>query len=124
MLEAGVLVDQDQQIVHWHTPNDRTVNSLPDSSLLWEFMWTHKDKLLGFGHSRRGGGIPKPSLEDIASFSAVEMGLGKRLTWWIVSDHAVVRCKWVGPGRYNYHHEFCKEPYWVIKLRNLSEMES
>jgi hypothetical protein len=85
-LESGVVVGLDGSPLYWHLPLERTAGSLPNSRPLWDVFWEHRDNLLGFAHSHPGVGIPAPSQEDRTTFSAVERGLGKRLSWWICTE--------------------------------------
>lgn len=104
MREAGVLLDLEAKPLYWHVPANRSAGSLPDSSDLWKVFWENRNNILGFAHSHPGKGVPSPSYEDITTFSAIELALGKRLTWWIISEdlEGVVWIRWCGPGQYNY----------------------
>lgn len=115
MREAGVLVGNDDKPIYWHEPVNRTVASLPDSPSLWSLIWENRSNVKGFAHSHPGGGVPGPSHEDVTSFSAIELGLGRRLVWWIISEDDVIELKWQGPGPYDYvgkvvDHE--QLPWW------------
>ena len=101
-MEAGVVVGLRDQAIYWHLPHDRSGAALPDSLDLWSYLVQNKDQISGVAHSHPWGGIPHPSHEDITTFSAVELGLGKRLQWWVVGLYAVVMSTWEGPGPYDY----------------------
>ena len=121
MIEAGVIV-VDGQPVYWHSPKGRTGGSLPDSRTLWEVLWIHrKAESLGFAHSHPGSGIPSPSHTDITTFAAVEVGLGRRMVWWITSSDRVIALRWCGPGKHDYESEIIEEPVWARTLRKNSE---
>ena len=123
-IEAGVVIDTDGVPLFWHTPQDRTGGSLPDSVTLWDVFWTNRDKILGFAHSHPGGGVPGPSYEDVTTFAAVEAALGKRLDWWIASENRLVVARWKGPHRLTYEAELMdSNPTWLPKLRELSEYQ-
>jgi hypothetical protein len=120
MMEAAVVIDEAGEPIHWHVPPGRTAGSLPDSRQLWDVLWTNRERLRGVAHSHPGGGKPGPSWEDITTFSAVELALGRRLDWWITSADAVVVVRWVGPDKYAYGAELlATEPSWVARLREL-----
>jgi hypothetical protein len=119
-MEAAVVIDHEGTPIHWHVPPGRTAGSLPDSRELWDVLWNHRDRLSGVAHSHPGGGIPGPSHEDVTTFSAVELALGRRLNWWITSADAVVVARWQGPDRYDYRSDRVDpEPTWAEKLRRL-----
>lgn len=103
--EAGVLIDKSGQPIYWHVPRGRTSTHLPDSRELWDVIWANRDKLGGFAHTHPGDHPPTPSQEDITTFSAIELGLGKRLEWWIATDSKqpyLCRVVWCGPAKYDY----------------------
>jgi hypothetical protein len=119
-MEAGVVLDREGLPLHWHVPAGRTTGSLPDSRELWDVLWANRNALSGFAHSHPGSGIPGPSHEDVTTFSAVELALGRRLDWWITSGDAVVVVRWRGPGSYDYAAELvAEEPAWASRLRVL-----
>jgi len=124
MREAGVVIDSDGAPIFWHSPENRSVVSLPDSRLLWDVLWEYRESVEGVAHSHPGGGIPGPSYEDVTTFAAVEAGLGRRLLWWIASSDAVVVLWWVGPERLAYAKVTLEEvPPWADELRRLSNNE-
>jgi hypothetical protein len=121
VIEAGVVVDLDGAPLHWHLPPGRSGGSLPDSRELWEVIWANRERIAGIAHSHPGRGLPAPSHEDVTTFSAVELALGRRLSWWITSSDRVVVVTWSGPGSYDYVIESLdQEPGWVAELRRLS----
>lgn len=123
MIEAGVVVT-DMGPVFWHLPMGRTGGSLPDSRHLWDVLWDlRREPFLGFAHSHPGSGVPGPSDIDITTFAAVEMGLGRRLTWWITSSTHVICLRWRGPGKFDYNAFLVEEPDWAGKLREHSRGE-
>jgi len=122
MREAGVVLNKAGQPIYWHVPEDRLAHKLPDSQALWDFMWDNREDVLGFAHSHPGGGVPGPSYEDVTSFSGNELGLGRRLEWWITSSDSMVRLRWVGPEKYDYASFILTvEPYWADELRRRTE---
>lgn len=121
MMEVGAVVDRRGDVIHWHMPEGRENICLPDSRDLWTFLLEHKDVIQGVAHSHPGGGMPGPSHTDVTTFAALEVGLGRRLDWWITSADAMVVCRWVGPGRLSYAPiVMTVEPLWADQLRELS----
>jgi hypothetical protein len=123
MMEAGVVIDNNGEPIHWHTPNDRSSGHIPDSRPLWIIFKENRDRMVGFAHSHPGGGVPGPSWTDITTFEANESGLKKRLKWWIVSSEATVVAEWVGPDKFDYEVTPVEdEPSWVPGLRAASAL--
>ncbi len=121
MIEAGAVITG-AGVVHWHLPNGRTGGSLPDSRDLWDVLWEHRrEAFLGFAHSHPGSGLPGPSWTDITTFAAVELGLGRRLTWWITSSDRVIGLNYEGPKKHDYNHFLADEPDWAAQLRDYSK---
>lgn len=124
-IEAGVLVDLDCNPIFWHLPKDRTGGSLPDSRELWDQIWNNRDRVLGFAHTHPGSGRPEPSYEDVTTFAAIEMALGKRLVWWIVSSDSYVDMCWLGPDKLRYGIGPCMyEPECFARLREESQYQN
>lgn len=137
MIEAGLVIGANGEILHEHTPLGRTGTWMPDSPDLWDVLWAahQANNLLGFAHSHPGSGIPDPSHTDITTFTAVEAGLGRPLHWWIISsDHVVLLNRDDGARNkfayrqypttiidlvYLSHLVDC--PTWFGRLRELSE---
>lgn len=122
-IEAGAVIGEERQVLHWHLPAGRTGGSLPDSRELWDVLWKNRATLRGVAHSHPGSGLPGPSQEDVTTFAAVEAALGRRLCWWITSEDTLVAFHWVGPDRHDYKGFIIQntaEPAWVRELRKLS----
>jgi hypothetical protein len=121
VIEAGVVVDLEGEPLYWHLPPGRSGGSLPDSRELWDVIWTNRERISGIAHSHPGRGVPGPSHEDVTTFSAVDLALGRRLSWWITSSDRVVIVTWSGPDAYDYVVEpLDRDPRWVAELRRLS----
>lgn len=122
MIETGVVVTGEGP-VYWHLPEGRSGGSLPDSRTLWDVLWDNRNApFLGFAHSHPGSGIPGPSWTDVTTFSGVERGLGRRLTWWITSSTHMIGLNYEGPDKYEYKaFSVTTEPEWAAKLREYSE---
>jgi hypothetical protein len=123
-IETGVVVGQDGKAVHWHLPPGRNAAYLPDHRPLWDVLWENRTTIVGFAHSHPGSGIPLPSDEDITTFSAIERGLGRYLTWWICSEDHLVFVKHSGDKSrlvdYVVYHQKKTVPSWLEELRRLS----
>ncbi|MGF1465646.1 MAG: hypothetical protein ACFCGT_05900 [Sandaracinaceae bacterium] len=122
--EVAVVLGPDEEVLHWHLPPDRTAASLPDSRELWEVLWEARATVLGVAHTHPGRGRPVPSTVDLTTFRAVELGLGRTLTWWVASQDRLVVCRWIA-SRTTYGVEDDADPPkpWLIELRRRSGME-
>lgn len=118
-IEAGVLIDKGGAPIHWHLPAGRTAGSIPDTRELWDVIWENRATLSGFAHSHPGHGIPAPSWEDVTTFSAIELAIGRRLIWWITSEDSLIAARWNGPHKYSYKSYVLTDldPFWVQQLR-------
>lgn len=126
-IETGVVVNLQGEPIFWHLPDNRSTGYLPDSRTLWDVLWENRNDLLGFAHSHPGKGYPYPSHEDLTTFAAVEAALGRRLSWWIMSESLIVLFKWIGPGDHDYKTNdswaswrWTDIPIWTSKLHTLS----
>lgn len=121
-LEAGVVVGYEGEPVFWHLPEGRTAGYLPDSRQLWEVLWENRHNVYGFAHSHPGSGLPGPSWEDITTFAAIELGLGRRLVWWITSSNSLSVVLWAGPGKHDYEVMLAdgSKHRWLDELRRHS----
>jgi len=100
--EAALVFDKWGVPIFWHTPTDRSGGALPDSRSLWEVLWENRADLGGIAHTHPWNGLSGPSHTDVTTFHAVEMGLGKRLVWPIVTFTHVHYMVWAGPDKYDY----------------------
>jgi hypothetical protein len=121
-LEAAVVVGYEGEPLYWHLPQGRTSGYLPDSRSLWDVLWENRHNLYGVAHSHPGSGLPGPSWEDLTTFAGVELGLGRRLVWWITSQNGLSIVLWAGPGRYDYEILSAdgSKPKWLDELRRHS----
>ena len=125
MREAGVLIDlKTNEPLYWHAPAGRSCAYLPDSRDLWEVIWEHRGKILGFAHSHPGSGVPVPSHEDLTTFRAIEAALGTSLAWWITSSDVFAMIVPVDYRSWSYvtvpYRIF---PKWLDELRRISHTE-
>jgi len=102
MIETGVVFDRVGNPLYWHEENGRTAGSIPDSEALWNYLWEHREGIVGFAHSHPGSGAPAPSQTDVQTFSAVERALGKRLYWPIVTRDQIRFFRASGTGLFDY----------------------
>lgn len=91
MIEVGAVIAKDHRVLYWHVPAGATAGSLPDSRELWDVLWEHRDEIAGFAHVHPWIGDAAPSSIDLSTFAAVELGLGRPLSWWIVTFTDVAR---------------------------------
>lgn len=121
MLEAGAIVNKNDEVIWWHTPLDRSVIALPDNADLWTKFWDNRSSVGGFAHTHPGKGYPLPSLTDVTTFNAIELGLGTTLYWWILSeDRSIVLYR----PRLQVPYELTKLgtcPNWAAELRTKSQ---
>ncbi len=102
MIETAFVFDESGRVLHYHLPRDRTSGSIPDSRTLWYFLEKHVEVLGGVAHTHPGEGPPGPSREDVTTWSACELALGKRLLWPIANRTHTSFWRWHGPGPYDY----------------------
>lgn len=123
-MEACVVVGSQGQALYWHLPEGRTAGSIPDSHKLWDVLWENRATVYGVAHSHPGSGPTGPSWEDVTTFAGVELGLGRRLAWWITTRDHLVTVLWTGPGRHDYSTFPLavpyKDPAWLDELRQNS----
>lgn len=91
MREIGVVLGVDNKPIYWHVP-ESTPGAIPDSRALWLFLIEHKNEVTGFAHTHSGKGYPAPSYTDSTTFKAIELGLGKSLNWYILSEDKQTLC--------------------------------
>lgn len=116
--ETGVVVGRDGEPIYWHVPPGRTSGSLPDSRDLWDVIWENRDRVEGIAHTHPGRGEPGPSHTDVTTFDAVELGLGRPLSWWIASEDSLILVR-RDQGKWIYW-PLQEEPGWLSRLRELS----
>jgi hypothetical protein len=96
MMEVGLVFDRSGNAIYWHLPRNRSATLLPDSRILWEVLWQHRALVGGFAHTHPWRGRAQPSSIDLTTFAAIELGLGKRLLWPIVTLDDVTYHAWDG----------------------------
>jgi hypothetical protein len=85
MIEVAMVFDNEGKVIHWHLPPGRSGGSIPDTRDLWEILWENRDRLGGVAHTHPWHGEPWPSVTDVTTFRACELGLGKQLLWPVVT---------------------------------------
>jgi len=120
-IETAVVFDEEMKPIFWHTPLNRSAGHIGDSRGLWKVLMENRDKVFGIAHSHPGGGKAAPSGIDLRTFSACDLGLGKRLIWPIISKDSVRLFTWLGPEKYSYSQVFYDgKLYWLDGLMQLS----
>lgn len=89
MNETGMVFSETGETLFWHEPFGRTAMHLPDSDVLWDFLWANREAIGGVAHTHPWRGVPQPSLKDVTTFRAVERALGRILLWPIVTQDQV-----------------------------------
>lgn len=85
IVEVALVFGPRGKAIYWHEPPKRSATSLPDSRTLWGVLWDYRDELGGVAHTHPWMGPASPSGTDLTTFAAIELGLGKRLLWPIVT---------------------------------------
>lgn len=115
MIETAYVFDREGRVIQFHTPEGRSAGSIPDTRSLWLTLQKYNKHLGGGSHKLSwegptGGvahthpweGLAAPSRTDVTTFSAVELGLGQRLLWPVVTFTHIAFCVWAGPEPYDY----------------------
>ena len=118
--EVAVVIDSDGQPIYWHLPPGRSATAIPDSRALWLVLWQNRQRLAGVAHTHPAG-VLRPSATDLVTFAACEDGLGRRLSWWIVTPGESVLCCHDGgePGGYVCRPDTGQHG-WLAELRRRS----
>lgn len=85
MLEAALAFDKYGKTLCTHRPVGCTAGYIPHSRRFFEWLYENTDQVVGVAHLHPFEGRAMPSQEDITTFSAIELGLDKRLIWPIVT---------------------------------------
>lgn len=116
-LEACAVIGRGGSVLYWHVPEDREFAYLPDSASLWRFLWERRDEISGIAHTHPAG-YTHPSSEDLSTFKAVDLALGKSLDWYVVTSESVRVCR-----RNTGYSDMATihRPIWVDPLLRLSK---
>lgn len=130
MIEVAVVFDTTGKPLFWPQLQG-TGASIPDSRSLWEVIWEKRAVMGGIAHTHPWTGRPAPSGTDLTTFAAIELGLGTRLVWPIVTMDHFEFFGWVkppeGPGFYGGGYcpgSFGQSTPWletVLELRRRSQ---
>jgi hypothetical protein len=101
-IESAVVLDDIYNVITWHLPEARGAGHIADSRELWETIWKNRGVLGAIVHSHPGGGTPMPSSTDVTTFSAVELAIGQRIRWGIMSKEQLCWFEWKGPEKHDY----------------------
>lgn len=91
MIETGVVLDKNGEVLFWHEPAGRTAGSIPDDPDLWTRIWNARDVIGGHAHTHPWEGQALPSQEDLSTYHAIERALGRSLKWYVVTMNDVAR---------------------------------
>lgn len=104
MIETAFVFDLCGNVIFWHTPENRSGGSIPDSLTLWNVLWENRENLGGVAHTHPFHGGARPSHTDVTTFAACEAALGRRLLWPIITLDETAIFRWHGPGKFDYKH--------------------
>lgn len=123
MIEVAMVFDQRGKPIFWPSPKDSSGGSIPDSRTLWDRLWENRDTLGGVAHTHPWDGPGSPSGTDTTTFAAVEAGLGKLLTWPIVTMTHVDYYVWAG-GQYrlNIYPPFQETDEWFAAIEEMRRL--
>jgi hypothetical protein len=131
MIEVAVIIDKDGAPLHWRGTTDSSGGYIPDSRPFWDVIWSLRNEIAGIAHTHPWSGNPCPSPTDLSTFEAIELGLGKRLVWPIVTMDRYGFFGWTkppeGPGYYGGGYRpgsFGQSTPWletVLELRRRSQ---
>ena len=125
--EVCFLIDHDGAIL-WSDASDHPA-SMPDSRERWTRIWDLRKRLAEIAHSHPGGGLHFSSTDE-ATMASINAGLGRRLTYSVITPDAMLR----RPGgtddpagtnptaESNGDHVVEAEPWWTALLRSASDM--
>lgn len=85
MIEVAAAFDNRGKAVFWADPKDCSSGSIQDSHAMWEKIWQHRTLIAGIAHTHPWDGDASASDTDLTTFKAIELGLGRRLLWPVVS---------------------------------------
>lgn len=121
-IETAVVFNYDMEPIYWRLGEGRSSVYIDDSIDLWNFLLQNKKDVYGVAHSHPGNGNPSPSYTDVTTFSACELGLGKRFLWPIITEDKVSFFMWLGPHKYDYKIVYFDglNLLWLEKLRKHS----
>jgi len=88
--EVQLLFDTEGRTLYWHDPSESNGGWIPDSQVLWDKMWEYRHCLGGMAHTHPGWGKARPSMTDVTTYAALELGLGKQLLWPVVTFSDVI----------------------------------
>lgn len=102
VLESELLFDREGRTFYWHLPSTRTAGYIPGTWEVWQAMWENRHKMGGMAHTHPWNGDAWYSQEDVTTWSACDLGLGRRMVWVVVTFDQVAYYQWKGPGKYDY----------------------
>ncbi len=122
--EVCFLIDREGAVL-WSDASDSPA-AMPDSRERWTRIWDLREQLAEIAHSHPGGGLHFSSTDE-ETMAAIDAGLGRRLTYSVITPDAMLR----RPGQAddstettesNGDHIVEAEPWWTALLRSASHM--
>lgn len=89
-----MMFDQEGKALFWLGPNGCHAGAVEDSHVLWQRIWDAREVIGGVAHTHPWGGYPHPSDTDVTTWRALELALGKRLVWPIITMDQMTCYKW------------------------------
>jgi proteasome lid subunit RPN8/RPN11 len=127
MIEVAMVFDKKGNALFWLGPKEHTSSYIPDSQVMWQRIWEHRDIIGGVVHTHPWNGAPFPSETDTTTWHAIERALGKKLIWPIVSMDDVTYFRRFQKDGVEFYQAVNFKPknttHWmknVIELRRLS----
>ncbi len=93
--------------------------ALPDSRTRWEAIWSRRDRIVEIAHTHPLGGA-KFSLEDETTMAALDVALGRRLRYAVVTPTQLLRRIPDEHAEQPDDHIVEAEPWWTSLIRSAS----
>jgi len=120
MLEMVLVFDTEGRAIFWKGPKGSFEGYVQDSELLWDRIWSARDRIGGVAHTHPWAGEAHPSYIDVTTFEAIERGLGQRLLWPIVTMTEVGYFHWnLARGYERTKSPFEGNPWWIDNVEEL-----
>jgi hypothetical protein len=85
VIESAMVFDREGRVIFWLGPNGCSEGAIADSQILWDRIWSDRDRIGGVAHTHPWEGPTTASTTDLTTWAAIEAGLGTRLYWPIVT---------------------------------------
>lgn len=115
--EVCFLIGEDD-VVLWSDVS-QSPTALPDSRARWEAIWSLRDRLVEIAHTHPLGGA-EFSPEDETTMAALDVALGRRLRYAVVTPDTMLR-RTPGKGDEQPTDLIVEaEPSWTVLIRSAS----